>query len=174
MDDRLYPQGKGGIKSRYNNAGVLVFYTAAGAEIFRIDPTLTGGYVIPGSLVNLRARFSIAQVNAGATILAAIAGFKFRMVSCTVISVGGAAGTVTTVDILATQAATGVKLVAYAQASLTRSTVLKDGGTGAAVLADGASYVANDVGTALTIGKTGSAVDTAVSVDVNLSYVIEP
>src|ERR1044072_1839762 len=70
---------------------------------------------------NIRTRFTIAQVNAGATLLAAIAGHKYRMVGCTAISIGGAAGAVTTVDVGGTQGASGVKLVAYAQASLTQS-----------------------------------------------------
>jgi hypothetical protein len=122
---------------------------------------------------NVRTRFTVAQVNAGATILAKIPGVKFRMVACKAISVGGAAGSVTTVDILGTQATSSVKLVAYAQASLTRSTVLIDGGSGGTVLADGASHTACDANTSITIGKTGSDVDTATHIDVILSYVIE-
>ena len=95
------------------------------------------------------------------------------MVECEAVSVGGAAAAVTTVDILATQSTSSVKLVAFAQASLTRSTVLNCGASGAAVLADGASFVANDVNTAITIGKTGSAVTTATHIDVILSYAVE-
>lgn len=122
---------------------------------------------------NVRTRFTIAQVNAGATIVPAISGQKLRMTRCTAIAVGGAAGAVTTVDILGTQATASVKLVAYAQASLTQSAVLKDGAAGATVLADGASYAANDVNTAITIGHTGASVTTATAIDVNLDYVIE-
>lgn len=122
---------------------------------------------------NVRTRFTIAQVNAGATIVPAITGQKLRMVDCTAISVGGATGAVTTVDILATQAAASVKLVAYAQASLTQSTLLRDGASGAAILADGASYAANDTGTALTVNKTGATATVATHIDVNLNYVIE-
>jgi hypothetical protein len=122
---------------------------------------------------NQRFRATIAQVNAGLTLLPKIAGKKYRLVACNAIAIGGAAGAVTTVDILGTQATSSVKLVAFAQASLTQSTVLKDGGSGAAVLADGASYAPCDTNTAITIGKTGSAVDTATHIDVSLSYTIE-
>lgn len=122
---------------------------------------------------NLRRRCTVAEVNAGVTLLAKLPGQKYRMTRCTAIAVGGAAGSVTTVDILGTQATSSVKLVAFAQASLTQSAVLKDGGTGATVLADGASHAACDTNTAITIGKTGSAVDTATHIDVNLDYVIE-
>ena len=38
---------------------------------------------------NIRSRFTIAQVNAGATILAAIPGHKYRMVRCSAIAGGG-------------------------------------------------------------------------------------
>jgi len=130
-------------------------------------------YARSAAVQNIRTRFTIAQVNAGATILAAIAGHKYRLVSCTATAYGGAGGATTTVDVGGTQSASGVKLVAYAQASLTQSAVLKDGGTGAAVLADGASYVANDANTAVTIGKTGSSLTVATGVDINLCYVIE-
>ena len=126
---------------------------------------------VTDSVLSTRVRFTIAQVNAGATLVAAITGKSIRMVNCKAIAVGGAAGAVTTVDVLGTQT-TAVKLVAFAQASLTRSTVLTAGGTGAAVLADGASFVANDVSTGITVGKTGSDVTTATHIDVIFDYVV--
>lgn len=130
------------------------------------------GSIPVGVLLNIRTRPTVAQVNAGLELLPAISGYKYRMVACKAVAVGGAAGAVTTVDILATLSSSR-KLVAFAQANLTQSTVLVDGGTGAAVLADGASYTANDANTAITIGKTGLDVTTATHIDVNLSYVIE-
>jgi hypothetical protein len=120
-----------------------------------------------------RTRFTIAQVNAGATILPAIPGFCYRLVSCKVIAVGGAVTTVTTVDILATLAATSRKLVAYSQASMTQSTQVAAGNAGGAILADGASYTANDKNTAITINITGSAITVATHVDVIIDYMIE-
>ena len=125
------------------------------------------------AIFSARFHVTIANVNAGATLLPVVRGFKYRLVACKAISIGGAAGGVTTVDILATQATASVKLVAYAQASLTQSTVLEAGGSGAAVLADGASFAQNDVSTAITIGKTGSDVTTASHIDVIISYVLE-
>ena len=127
---------------------------------------------VTDSVLSTRKRFTIAQVNAGATLVAAVAGKSIRMVNCKAIAVGGAAGAVTTVDVLATLS-TGRKLVAFAQANLTQSTVLTAGGTGAAVLADGASYTANDASTAVTVGKTGSSVTTATHIDVIFDYVLE-
>lgn len=127
---------------------------------------------VTDSVLSTRKRFTIAEVNAGATLVAAVAGKSIRMVNCKAIAVGGAAGAVTTVDVLATLS-TGRKLVAFAQANLTQSTVLTAGGTGAAVLADGASYTANDASTAVTVGKTGSSVTTATHIDVIFDYVLE-
>ena len=131
------------------------------------------GLSLAGRMLTIRKRFTVAQVNAGATLLPALPGLKYRMVDALALAVGGAAGAVTTVDILATAAAASRKLVAFAQASLTQSTVLRAGGAGAAVLADGASFTQNDVNTAVTIGKTGADVTVATHIDVELTYSIE-
>lgn len=120
----------------------------------------------------IRTRFTIAQVNAGATLLAAIPGFKYRMVDVIGIAVGGAVGATTTVDVGGTQS-TAVILAAFAQASMTRSTVLRPGVSGTTVLADGASFVACDANTAITVGKTGSSITTATHIDILFSYVVE-
>jgi len=132
---------------------------------------VTGSVVAAGVVLNVRRRFSIAEVNAGATLVPAVVGKAIRMAACKAVAVGGAAGAVTTVDVIGTST-TARKLVAFAQANLTQSTVLADGGTGAAVLADGASYTANDEGAAVTIGKTGSSVTTATHIDVVFDYVL--
>ena len=158
----------GGDPSVYVDAGGM---TVPSGEILTIAGSLVDAAGSP-IVRNLRTRSTIAVVNAGATLLAAVTGYKYRIISATAIAVGGAAAAVTTVDILGTQT-TSVKLVAYAQASLTQSAVLKDGGTGAAVLANGASYVACDAATAITINISGSAITTATHIDTNISYVLE-
>lgn len=174
MDDRLYPQGRGGLKSKYNSAGDLVFYTAAGVEVFRISATIAGGYVIPGTVKHLRQRCSAAEINAGVTLLAAVVGFKYRLVDASAIAIGGNAGSVTSVDILGTLSASSRKLVAFLVAGLTRSTLLRAGAaTNGVILADGASYTQNDAATAITVLKTGSDIDTATHVDISLSYCLE-
>lgn len=127
----------------------------------------------PGVVRHLRSRVTIANVNAGATLLPALANRKYRICDMALISVGGAAGAVTTVDILGTQSSSSVKLLAGAQANLTQSALVRAGGTGGTILADGASFVACDTNTAITIGKTGSSVTTATHIDVLLTYVVE-
>jgi hypothetical protein len=77
------------------------------------------------------------------------------------------------VDILGTLTSSR-KLVAYATAQLTRSAVVHSGETGGAVLADGASFTANDANTAVTIGKTGTDYTVATDIDVILTYAMDP
>jgi hypothetical protein len=125
------------------------------------------------TVLNIRTRFTVAQINAGASLLPARPGYKYRLVDAAMIAVGGNAATATSVDLLATQGAASVKLVANAVAGLTRSTLLRAGATNSTILADGASFVANDVNTALTVGKTGGSLATATHVDVIATVVIE-
>lgn len=131
-----------------------------------------GSIVMDNAVMSRRFRIATADVNAGATLLPAVPGYKYRLVDCIAIAVGGNAATVDTVDIIGT-VSTARKLVAFGQAQLTRSTVLRPGITGATVLADGASFTANDANTAITIGKTGSNLATATHVDVVITYALE-
>lgn len=133
----------------------------------------SGSAIRESSLVrNVRTRLTIAEVNAGATLVAAATGYKHRLVDARVAAIGGNVGAVTTIDILGTQT-TAQKLVTFAQANLTDDTLLKIGDTGVSILDNGVSFIANDSGTAITIGKTGDAITTATHVDVFLSYVTE-
>lgn len=138
-----------------------------------ITPVLLHGMSLAGRIHTIRKRLTIAAINAGATLLPALPGVKYRMVDALAIAVGGAAGAVTTVDVKATQAAAPVKLVAYAQASLAQSAVLRAGGAGAAVLADGASFAPNDVNTAITVGITGANITVATNIDFEFTYTLE-
>lgn len=154
---------------------VIGFVTVKSATVGQIHWNTLFPWSHGGGVRQSRQRISTANVNAGATLIAAPgAGYKLRLIDCIAIAIGGNAGTVTTVDILGTQSAGSVKLVAFGQAQLTRSTVLRPGITGATVLADGASFVANDANTAITIGKTGGSLDTATNIDVILSYAVDP
>lgn len=123
-------------------------------------------------VLNKRFRKTIAEVNAGATLLPAVTGKSYRLIDAVAIAYGGNAGAVTTVDIKGTQT-TAVKLVAFAVAGLTQSAVLRAGATNAAVLADGASFVACDAGEAITLDVTGDDVTTATGIDFILTYVLE-
>lgn len=133
------------------------------------------GDSLAGRALTVRKRIPIAAINAagGATLIPAVPGIKIRVVDEYAIAIGGAVTATTTVDLLGTQAAASVKLVSHAVAGLTRSAVLRAGDANSAVLADGASFAQNDVGTAVVVSKTGAALLTATSVDVAVTYTLE-
>lgn len=147
--------------------GVCKEAATADNNIIEILP-LRGGMV-----VSLRTRFTTAQVNAGATLLAAVPNMRWRMQDAAMIAIGGNAATATSVNITATQSASSVNLLASAVAGLTQNTLLRAGATNAAIIAGGLSFVANDANTAVTVGKTGSDLATATSVDVIATFVLE-
>lgn len=119
-----------------------------------------------------RVRASIAEVNAGIVLVPTVDGQTLKLVDAKIISVGGAAAGATTVDILATLAGVSRKLVAGAVANLTQSAILRPGATGGTVLADGASFTANDVGTPITAAKTGGALTGSVHIDFEVQYIL--
>lgn len=123
--------------------------------------------------ITRRFHVAIADVNAGLVLVPAVSNFAYRLVDAFAVAVGGAVAAVTTVDLIATLAASTRKLVAFAQASLTQSTLLRVGAAGAAILADGASFTINDVKTPLSIGKTGSDITTATFIDLELTFTAE-
>lgn len=127
---------------------------------------------LSGGVLTLRKRLTIAQINAGATLLPAIPGAKYRLIDAYAIAVGGAVTSATTVDVSGTST-TARKLVAFGQAALTQSALVRAGAAGGVILADGASFTANDVNTAITAGVTGSAITVATHVDFQLTYAIE-
>ena len=154
--------------------GIALETSTADGDIIEVMSVAGGGLSGQQTAAQvLRSRVTTANVNAGATLLPAVPGFKYRIQDMTMISIGGAAATATTVDILATQSTSSVKLLAVAVAALTQSAVVRAGAANATVLADGASFVANDTNTAITIGKTGSSLATATHIDVLITYVLE-
>jgi hypothetical protein len=120
-----------------------------------------------------RTRVTLAQLNAGYTLLAAIAGWKYRLIDAKLIAVGGAATTGTSVNIIGTRAAGAVNLLVAAVAALTQSAVARIGATNMVVLADGASFTPLDAGTAITIITVGTAMTVMTNIDVDLTFAIE-
>lgn len=143
-----------------------------GQALARLVGSLASTAEVLDDIITVRRRFTIAEINAGAELLPALYGYKYRMVDASMISIGGAVGATTTVDILATQAAAAVKLLACAIAGLTQNTLLRAGATNAAILAGGVSFVENDTNTAVTVGKTGATATTATHVDVTVQFAL--
>jgi hypothetical protein len=129
---------------------------------------LTGQVIHNDNVRSKRIRVSLAELNAGHTLLAAVAGYGYRIIDFTMIAVGGALGTATSIEIECNSA----DLFSVAAAQLTQSAVNKPDGTGTTVLADGASFAVNADNKAVTISATGTA-DTLTNVDVILTYTLE-
>lgn len=152
-DSRLYPEGPGYPKSFIRN----------------------GISIAIGAVKSQRTRVTLAQINAGFTLLPAIPGVKWRLVDATMVSIGGAAAGATSVDLIGTKAAAASRPLVIAVAALTRSALVRAGASNAVILADGASFTAHDNNTALTIGTQsgGSALTTSTNIDVFLTYVAD-
>lgn len=173
--------GAAGTGANFAGTGSIYINLSTGIQYINIGTKaipqwqLGGGTAIAGvgSDQALRLRFTTAQVNAGATILPAIPGWKYRILDMSMIAIGGAASGATAVTINGVQATVTVALLSVAVAALTQSAVVRAGAANATVLADGASFVQNDVNTPITIAKTGGALATSTAIDVILSYQIE-
>lgn len=148
----MYPEGSGAVKSRY----------------------IGGVFVEFGVAKKLRQRYTLAQLNAGQTLLPALPGVKWRLIDWGMTANGGAATAATSVNIAATQAGSAVQLAVTAVAALTRSAVVRAGAANAVVLADSASFAANDVNTAVTLANVGATMTTLTSIDITLEYVADP
>lgn len=125
------------------------------------------------AVMQTRQRFTVAQINAGATVLAAVPGYAYRLIDAALVAIGGAVTGATDVRLLGTRAAGSVALLVVAVAALTQSALVRAGDANGTILADGASFTPLDANTAITIGKTGGSAATATAVDVILTYALE-
>lgn len=147
MDIRHYPGGRGALAARY------------------VKDTL----IEPGIVKALRTRLTLAQVNAGAVLLAALPTVRWQLLDFILVAVGGAAAGATSLDITATVGASVVRPCVAAIAALGRSVVARAGDTNVVVLADGASFVSLDVNTAVNCVSVGT-MTTATHFDVTIFY----
>jgi hypothetical protein len=149
--------------------------TVAGAQTVSGSIDLTGTVSKDGTDLTSQLHFTkydrvtIAEVNAGHELLPAIATRQYRITGVKIRAIGGAAGSVTSVDIQDDNG-TPVVVAAFAQANLTENTILLENSTGATM---GAGYMlGTTAGKAIDIIKNGADVDTATHFDVVLEYQI--
>lgn len=128
-----------------------------------------------GPVYQKRVRATAAEVNAGLTVLAAVPGFKYRIIDFTMVAIGGNAGTATSVDLAGIQATNSVRLAVVAVAALTRSTAVKPNSANVTILADGAGFVACDANSPVVLTKQSGGGDlaTATHIDLILQYTME-
>lgn len=151
-DLRNYPEGRGAQSSKYIN-NVLVEF---------------------GVCKSLRLRLTIAQVNAGADLLAALPTVRWRLFDAAMIAIGGAVTSNTSVNISGLVSGVATQLAVGAQASLTQSTLLRIGSAGMTIIANGASFTQQDVNAAMRATNVGSAITVATHVDFLIHYVADP
>lgn len=142
--------------------------SADATGVVRLNGTSFAGRAFP-----LRRRIPVATINAGGTLLPAIPGVSYRLHDAAAIAVGGAVTSNTTADVKGVQATSTVKLLAFTQASLTQSALVRAGSAGGTLLPDGASFAKCDANTAITVGNTGSAITVATNVDFLLTISLE-
>jgi hypothetical protein len=131
-------------------------------------------YVLEDSLLAsqkmLRVRVTLAQLNAGFTLLPAVLGFIYSLFDAVCLAVGGAATTGTSVNVIGTRAGAPVQLLVVAVAALTQSAHVRAGAANAVILADGASWTPLDVNTPITVITVGAAMTVMTNLDVMLEY----
>ena len=155
--------GYGASGCSISNAGVL--QCDGNATLAGVIAGVGEGTVVYNTLHDV----TIAEINAGHTIVTVPAARQFRLVDVTAIAYGGACAAVTTVDLKAG----AIFLATYAQVNLAQSTQLRTNSTGVTTLADGASYTAQTAGDDVTVNKTGADVTTCTGVRFVLSYALE-
>ena len=157
--------------------GTAMEAAAADNDVIEVLPgpnTDVAASTFAGSAKVSRTRVTLAQINAGHIVLPAIAGYKYRMQDMALIAVGGTTAGITGILIRGTQGAAVVKLMDGKIAGLARSVLLRAGtATNGVILADGASFAANDASTAITVIKDGSDLSGATHIDVLLTYTVE-
>jgi len=171
-----------GADAYYDEANRTVV-TAPGASIIYLgtfEAAKTSGQLVarirlagstkvgPGVPINQRFVFTAAQINAGATVLPAQAGLKYRVANAILIAVGGNAAGATAVVLQGVQAGSTVSLLSATVGALTQNTWVAPSSANVTMLAN--SEAQNDVNTAITIAKTGSSLSGATSVIVILTY----
>lgn len=125
---------------------------------------------------NKRERVTLAQINAGYTLLPALGGYGYRLLGWSMTAIGGAAATATSVDLIGTRGAVAVRPAVVAVSAMSENTRIPHTHANSVILTAGASYTTLDANTALTIGTQAASAGnlaTCTHVDVTLDYAME-
>jgi len=150
------------------NGGVSALGIGATANTLTLKGVVKGeaeGYMTHSLVVDA----TIAQINAGHSLVTCPTGRQLQLIDVKAISYGEACAGTTTVDII--EETSGDKLVTFAVGDLAQSAILsmEEDGT---VLADGASFTAQTVDKDIQVSKTGNDVTTATGVRFIIQYLI--
>ena len=159
----------------FSNGNVTITHSSGALAFSSAHLKVNGESLV----LNNRTRVTVAEMNNGKTLLAAVAGLKYRLIDVKQISVGGAmaaTANATGTAIYGTQSASAVALYTVLLAAGTQSTACYPGLANTSILANGASFAQNDAATAITCrAVTAGNYDliTATHFDVNLTYALE-
>ncbi len=175
----------GGSTSKFQVLGASGNTTLAGTLDIAGLATLSGGAMLTGTttingvlkgaapeayaLYHTTVDATTTEISNTKKLVDVPAARQFQLVDAAAIAIGGACSAVTTVDLVVGSN----KLVAFAQANLTQSTLLRAGATGGTLLADGASFAAQTAGDDLVVGKTGSTPATCTSIRFLIDYMLK-
>ena len=162
-----------------NAGGVTGFEWTATATTLPLATTFSSTVQGPGTgdvTYSKHFHVAIANVNSGATLLAAVTGRKYRLVTVKLIAVGGNlahTANATGVDVLGTQT-TPVALFFAPLATLTRSAVVSWPSANVTYPVDAAQFNVCDATTAITIqAHGGSDLITSTYIDGTIEYAME-
>jgi hypothetical protein len=176
MSTKMYPEGKTSYYTKWVN-GVLKFFKRSNATEFASFDGNVGLAYEAGKTYTARVRATAAEIKAGKDLVAAIPGYKTRIIDATMIAYGGAATTATSVDLLGTRGGSAVRPMVTGVAALTQSAKVSIGEAPAAgataILADGASFTALDANTALRVTQQSGGSDLAGCTGVDVCVVYE-
>jgi hypothetical protein len=172
----MNPEGKTTYYTKWVN-GILKFFKRSNATEFASFDGNAGLAYEAGKLYTSRVRATAAEIKAGKNVVAAVTGYKIRIIDAYMIAYGGAATTATSVDLLGTQGGSAVRPMVTAVAALTQSAKVSIGEAPAAgsttILADGASFTALDASTALQVKQQSGGSDLAGCTGVDVCVVYE-
>ena len=153
----------------FPQGGDSMVVASGGTLTLEKGSTLSATTSATGFVQTVRVRPLVSAINAsgGAEILPAVAGVKYKIVSFSMISVGGAAGAATSVDIHGWQT-TEKSLIVVPIASLVEDTIVTAGTS-----AGGIANLVCDANKPIFVEKAGSDITTATSIVVVVNYVTE-
>lgn len=132
-------------------------------------PGAAVGSVVAGNVYSVSATLTLAQVNAGATILPAVTGQTFKVSHFLITSVGGTTGGCTSVNISDTTG-TPVNAAAIVAATLTSGTPVNETASGVTLTAFAPTALTLSQG--IQVRHVGSACTTATSYTVVVYFTI--
>lgn len=163
-----------------NPPGQIVFERDRKSGAPKVTANGTSAVLFPDVVYCKYKRCTLAEVKAGVTIVAGVAGYKIRPVQCGFTAIGGAGGSADGVKLLGTVAGNAATLATVLLVALVENVYHQIGFTNEtpvlwiAPASAGLTFAGCDVGTKVTCEDYGgAALDTLISLDVVFQYCLD-